>query len=244
LFRSEPSVPWRLRRDAARDREADGKLVEAFMNAGKKGPAILAIVAGAALLGACNHVNRDEFNDTVAELRSQMESQDARIGQNGEQITGLRADVDGLKAALDQLRKDFQVRIDKLEDGMRFATPVHFDFDESDIRAVDEPFLNRFASVVKQYYPDAKVTVEGFADPAGSRAYNKRLSQKRAQNVAAYLEGQGLDPSRVGTVGYGETRLVDKTAEGPGDAGMENRRVAFVVEYSPTAAASMSASSN
>jgi hypothetical protein len=36
------------------------------------------------------------------------------------------------------------------------------------------------------------------------------------------------------TVGYGENRQVIPGAQGPGDAGLENRRVAFVIEFAPT----------
>jgi peptidoglycan-associated lipoprotein len=43
--------------------------------------------------------------------------------------------------------------------------------------------LDRFATVVKEYYPGALVTVEGFADPAGGEIYNLRLGQRRAEAV-------------------------------------------------------------
>ena len=46
--------------------------------------------------------------------------------------------------------------------------------------------LDRFANVVQKHYTGAKVTVEGFADPAGSTRYNLALSQRRADAVKAY----------------------------------------------------------
>ena len=70
---------------------------------------------------------------------------------------------------------------------MRVHTTIHFEFDRADVRSVDEPKLDRFAQVTSKYYPAAIVTVEGFADPAGSAAYNKWLSGQRAENVATYL---------------------------------------------------------
>jgi outer membrane protein OmpA-like peptidoglycan-associated protein len=50
--------------------------------------------------------------------------------------------------------------------------------------------------------------------------------------VKSYLVGQGgLSASNLRTAGYGETRLVRPGAAGPGAAGIENRRVTFVVEW-------------
>ena len=79
--------------------------------------------------------------------------------------------------------------------------------------------------------PNSVVTVEGFADPSGPRAYNEQLSQHRAENVASFLKTEaGLMVAEIKSVGYGETRLVTEGAYGPGSYGLENRRVAFVVE--------------
>jgi len=109
--------------------------------------------------------------------------------------------------------------------------PIHFEFDRADVRSVDEPKLERFAHVASKYYPAAIITVEGFADPSGSAAYNKWLSGQRAQNVADYLTTEaGLDASGIKTAAYGEDRLVIPGAAGPGPEGMENRRVTFVIE--------------
>ena len=56
--------------------------------------------------------------------------------------------------------------------------------------------LDRFASVVPKYYPGSKVTVEGFADPAGRAQYNLALSQRRAEAVRSYIASQGLTVAR------------------------------------------------
>jgi peptidoglycan-associated lipoprotein len=190
---------------------------------------LLFLVAGAS---ACSHIGREEFDTTIGGLRQDLGTQDERISQNESEVASLRSDLDALKADLEALRTEFEVTVTELENGIRFATPVHFEFDSADLRAEDTALLDRFATVVQKYYPDAVVTVEGFADPAGSRSYNKRLSERRAETVASYLTGDaGLDPASVRTVGYGETRLVRPDAAGPGDAGLENRRVSFVIEF-------------
>jgi outer membrane protein OmpA-like peptidoglycan-associated protein len=53
------------------------------------------------------------------------------------------------------------------------------------------------------------ITIEGFADPAGSTRYNMDLSKRRADAVAAYLAEKGLNTANFRTVGYGESRLVN-----------------------------------
>src|SRR5207249_9991630 len=76
--------------------------------------------------------------------------------------------------------------------------------------------------------PDVKVVVEGHTDSVASDAYNKKLSERRAEAVKRYLVRQGVDPSRVRTEGYGKSRPVadNNTAEGRA----KNRRAEVVVE--------------
>ena len=74
------------------------------------------------------------------------------------------------------------------------------------------------------------LTVEGFADPAGSQRYNVALSQRRADAVKAYVASKGLDGSLIETVGYGETRQVARGAEKDQPGAELNRRVVFVIE--------------
>jgi peptidoglycan-associated lipoprotein len=98
--------------------------------------------------------------------------------------------------------------------------------------------LDRFASVVKDYYPAALVTIEGFTDPAGSRAYNMRLGQRRADAVKEYLAtAGGFETVQLKAVSYGESsnRQVVPGARGPGDLGVENRRVALVIDHAAIA---------
>lgn len=189
-----------------------------------------------ATTGCAAKVRQDVFDETVADLRSEMEELDARVSDNA-------AGIDDNQAALASLRQDLELlseelgearaQITELEEGLRFAMPVHFEFDRSEVRPSDLPLLDRFASVVSKYYPNAVVTVEGFADPAGTQQYNQWLSEQRAQNVADYLTGTaGLGTDGIRVAAYGEDRQVIPGAQGPGLEGMENRRVAFVIEFS------------
>jgi peptidoglycan-associated lipoprotein len=146
------------------------------------------------------------------------------------ELGNVRGDVQKLRAELQTLRTDFGAKISMLEEGLKFAMPVNFEYDAANVRDQDRAQLERFAHVVQQYYPGSRVTIEGFADPAGTTRYNLRLSQRRADAVKAYLTGQGVPANLLATVGYGEARLVVPNASGDRAGAEQNRRVVFVIE--------------
>lgn len=185
------------------------------------------------LLAAC--ATKGYVREHVAEVRTEIDSAtDMKIAQERqERMTAddaIRTDVRALRGALDSLRTEFDVRITQVAEGLKFMMPVHFAFDDATLREQDKPSITRFAQVVQQHYPNAKITVEGFADPAGTRMYNQRLSERRAESVKQYLSENGMMGDMVGTVAYGETRQVVPGAERDDMGADKNRRVTFVIE--------------
>lgn len=142
----------------------------------------------------------------------------------------VRGDLQALRTELQTLRTDFGAKIAAVETGLQFAMPVNFAFNGDQIREEDRAGLNKFAEVVQKYYPGSKVTIEGFADPAGSARYNLSLSRRRAEAVKGYLASQGVTGNELATVGYGESRLVTPGAWGDKPGAELNRRVVFVIE--------------
>jgi peptidoglycan-associated lipoprotein len=200
---------------------------------GRRLTGVLALFLAVGLVGCAGKVDQETFDQEISDLRSTLDDHDSQISDNASSIEDLEGRVSDLESDLQDLRNNFQARISELEEGLRFTMPVHFEFDESQIRSVDRPLLDRFASVVTEHYSGATLTVEGFADPAGSDAYNDQLSLERARAVKQYLVDNGdLNGDRIRTVGYGEAddRLVSQE-QGPGQQGLENRRVTFVVEW-------------
>lgn len=200
-----------------------------------RGGTMLAVVA----LVGCGYAKRDDVDAQFAQMRDEMQSEmqtshtaiNGRVDALDGRVNGLEGRVTAVESDLQSMRTEFGAKIDELEGMLAFNVPVNFGYDESDIDMDDQAVLNRFASVVKEHYPGAIVTIEGFADPAGSAAYNKRLGMNRANSVKAYLESQGLVGDRIKTVSYGEDseRLVND-GRGP-EAGWENRRVVLVIDY-------------
>jgi outer membrane protein OmpA-like peptidoglycan-associated protein len=171
---------------------------------------------------------------TRGALRRGLEDErNARIAADNAQqgdIASLRTDVASLRADLTSLRTEFGAKIAEVAQGLQFVMPVHFAYDDATVRNADMAALNRFATVAAKYYPGSKVTVEGFADPAGTIEYNLSLSQRRANAVRDYITSRGLDGSLVSSVGYGESRLVRPDASRNMLGAELNRRVVFVIE--------------
>jgi peptidoglycan-associated lipoprotein len=200
----------------------------------------LGVVVG--LSGCAAKVTRDDFNAEVARLREEVKAGDAQLGTRIDSTNQLVTDhtrrLDALDQELQAFRSEYNVSIEKTKDMMKFNVPVHFDFSKSELREEDRPVLDRFATVVKEYYPGALITVEGFTDPAGTAAYNRRLGQRRADAVKEYLASAGgFETADMKAVSYGEAqnRQVVPGAKGPGDAGIENRRVALVIDHAAIA---------
>ncbi len=187
------------------------------------------------LVGACGYAKKDQVQADLERLRQEMQAQDeALAGRVNEVDSRLSGRMDALEREIGTLREEFDVTIRRLEGAIAFDMPVHFEFDRAEVRPEDRPVLDRFAAVVKEFYPNAVITVEGFTDPAGNREYNQRLGKRRAEAVKAYLtEFGGLDASQLRTVSYGEApeRQVVPGAAGRNERAMLNRRVSLVIEY-------------
>lgn len=191
---------------------------------------VIAALATASL-SACvtKSTFRREMNDRRNETRAERTE---RIAAD----EAIRAEIAALRNDLDTMRTQFNTRITAMEDGIKFAMPVNFAFDDATIRPEDQAALDRFAQIVGKYYGGSMVTVEGFADPAGSATYNMGLSRRRAESVRDYLTSKGLTADQLRAIGMGEQRLVVPGAERDEPGAEQNRRVVFVVETKGQAA--------
>lgn len=169
------------------------------------------LVLTAALAGCTNYIKRDEFDATVAELR-------AADQQLASQIQALSGKYDAL--------------VTQLAGRTRLDTAAYFEFGDSTLGEQAKPLLDDFANVIRNSHSQALITVEGFTDPAGSTAFNKRLGQARADAVRDYLvTTAGLPAEQVRAVSYGEEKNRQVRPGASGDAGQDNRRVGLIVDY-------------
>jgi peptidoglycan-associated lipoprotein len=186
----------------------------------------------------CGYAKRSDVDAEFDRMRQEMRAADE---QTAAQVAANSQRIGEIEQALQQLRTEFNAQIEQLTGefaGMvAFNVPVHFEYDESDIRPTDQPVLDRFANVIGEYYTGALITIEGFTDPAGSVAYNSRLGQARADAVRDYLMARGMTADQLRTVSYGKAanRLVMPGAAASAPGAELNRRVAFVVDARGTA---------
>lgn len=99
---------------------------------------------------------------------------------------------------------------------------VLFDFNSASLRSSSRNALREMANVFDKY-PDTTIKVEGHTDSIGTASYNERLSERRADSVANYLENLGVRNARIRSIGFGESqpRSSNNTASGR----QQNRRV-------------------
>lgn len=195
--------------------------------------ATVALLSGCATTGALRRAT-EQTNASLAQQKTALDNERAeRVASDSslrQDLGMVRGDVQALRTELQQMKTDLGAKITAMEDGLKFDMPVNFAFNDATVRQEDYVTLNRFAHVVQKYYPQSKVTIEGFADPAGTTRYNAALSKRRANAVRDYLGSQGLTTNQLETIGYGETRLVTPRAWGNQPGAELNRRVVFVIE--------------
>jgi outer membrane protein OmpA-like peptidoglycan-associated protein len=123
---------------------------------------------------------------------------------------------------MDQQQKELQqipgvevTRPAENEIAVRLTNDILFDFNSAALRPDSQQTLRDLAGNF-QRYPDETVSVEGHTDNVGSPEYNQGLSERRAYSVRDYLVSQGVAPSRVTAIGFGETqpKASNETPEG------------------------------
>lgn len=103
-------------------------------------------------------------------------------------------------------------------------TGIQFEFDSAAIRPDSEVTLQTALGILRDN-PDVRVRIEGHTDNVGNAAYNRRLSQQRAESVKQWMVQHGIDAARLETRGLGATRPVASNDTDEGRA--QNRRIEF-----------------
>ncbi len=104
---------------------------------------------------------------------------------------------------------------------------INFNSGSAIISPDSQNLLNGLADVAK-HCVDYSVEVGGHTDTKGDAIANQTLSENRAQAVADYLLGKGVEKSQLAIKGYGESKPLDTSETKDADA--KNRRIEFKVE--------------
>ena len=82
---------------------------------------------------------------------------------------------------------------------------IFYDFDKATLRPESEKALDDLVKLLNEN-PNVTIELSAHTDYIGSADYNKRLSQRRADAVVAYLTAHGIAQDRLTPVGYGKER--------------------------------------
>ena len=82
---------------------------------------------------------------------------------------------------------------------------IFYDFDKATLRDSSKTALDKLVALLKEN-PHVTIELSAHCDYKGSAEYNKRLSQRRAEAVVAYLIAHGIAADRLTPVGYGKER--------------------------------------
>jgi outer membrane protein OmpA-like peptidoglycan-associated protein len=205
------------------------------------------VIAGSTLVGtaACASWNRKQKGATIGAAAGAAVG--AVIGKhNGSTAKGaiIGAAVGGAAGAIighqmDQQAKELKQDIpgavvERVGEGLQvtFASGILFDFN-SDVGKGDarSNLVTLARSLAK--YPNSDLLIVGHTDSVGTDTYNQTLSERRADAAAQVLSGEGVDRSRIGTRGLGETEPV---VSNDSDADRQkNRRVEVAIYASAEA---------
>lgn len=135
--------------------------------------------------------------------------------------TDARSRADNAKAGVQAANE----RITSLDDyAVKNTATVHFKVGSATLSKEDKEELEKLAEQAKNE-KGYVIEVAGFASADGDQAYNRRLSQKRADAVIQYLAESYSIPLRrfITPMGYGESQPVAENTSRTGRK--ENRRV-------------------
>lgn len=112
----------------------------------------------------------------------------------------------------------------------QYETSVYFDFDKADLTKNATVRLDSLISNKKV----ASLDIYGHCDQLGSKEYNYKLSERRADAVRDYLISKGVEAAIIKTIkGFGEDQpLIDRLDEMSRQA---NRRVSIFATYAVVA---------
>ena len=171
-------------------------------------------------------VDGDDDNDGVLNSKDLCPNSlpGAVVNENGCEIDD---DSDGVVNRLDKCPNTSPgVKVN--EDGC-FATinlNIKFDTMSDRIKPQYNSKLQEFANLLNEN-TNLKATIEAHTDSKGSESYNQKLSEKRAASTVKSLEALDIAPTRLRSIGYGESQPIATNDTAQGRA--ENRRVTGLI---------------
>ncbi len=181
--------------------------------------------AGSAIADSAQNAASDGQGSAATASASSATGTVSAVTARGEALKG---NVSGLTGAV----SDLSVRVTETATIVDLPADVLFEFDKFALAPSADAPMQKLLTYV-QAGGSGKIIVTGYTDAKGEDDYNRTLSQKRAQAVADWLTGKGVDASRLDIVGKGEADPVAPNAKSDGsddpDGRAKNRRVSVTI---------------
>ncbi len=146
-------------------------------------------------------LNIESVGDSVITWDEGKSSQELKNGDRIALPSGSESTIKVVAKPCDELVK---IEGDKL----LLLQPIYFDFDKAEIRMPDSfKIMSALAQTLMDHPEIELLQVATGTDIRGSDAYNQDLSERRAKAVVEFLVKNGIDPTRLTWVGFGESRL-------------------------------------
>src|SRR5690606_2853482 len=112
-----------------------------------------------------------------------------------------------------------------------FTQPIAFIAETSEVAVESMSVIEELAYVLEQHREIALVEVQVHTDDSGSAAYQRRVSQDRADKIKLLLTRLGVAPTRVTAKGYGPDQPLAPNVSDANRA--KNRRVQVIIGSAP-----------
>lgn len=104
---------------------------------------------------------------------------------------------------------------------------IEFETGKAIIKQDTYPLLNSVVDTLKSN-PELSVHIQGHTDSDGDATFNQTLSEDRANAIKLFFISKGINPDKLTTVGYGDTRpAFPNTSK---ENKQKNRRVEFKIK--------------
>ena len=172
-----------------------------------------------------NQTNQDLIAALQSKIADLQQEQEASAQMSKSLENEMRTDLESRDVTISHLQGQLTVTI---------LDRVMFDSGEADLKPGGQAVMRKVAAILAEH-PGLKIQVVGHTDnmpirPDARRRFasNWELSSARALAAVHFLTEQaGVDPSRVGAVGYGEYRPIADNSTAAGRA--NNRRIEIAI---------------
>lgn len=131
------------------------------------------------------------------------------------------------RARLPLNKRPQQSRVVVTTTELKLKDQVHFEHDSARILAESNAVIEEIADTLRRHPEIQRVEIQGHTDNTGTAAYNKRLSQERAESVVKALITLGVAESRLEARGYGQEQPIVPNVSDANRA--KNRRVQLLI---------------